>query len=438
MRVLRFVCGVAAIALFGATAGSALAFDAIGASAEPGRTIIVHPGDDVNAAIARADAGDAVVLTAGSYRGPITVDKPIILSAIRATVSASGRQPAITITSSGVTVDSLVATCADASTPSRGIQVTAAQARVVATTVLQCTVGVAVTGASDAYLQGDTFVGGRSTGAPTAGVMATDADGLTMLGDTFVEDDTGVIVERTSAAMLDSNSFSRIGTAVELRSVTEAVVNSTQVTDASGPGILVSGSRGAEIARLDPTGDGSGSAAAIELSAEDGPSSVVDIEDSTLSRFATGLQVDAGSLADTVTIIGTRFDGAKDAAITVAPAAGGTVDATIGDYFGGCGPRATDHGYDGGGTTVEDPDRVVSYSKGDCRPPAASAQAPAAAAPPAPSGPTPPAQSGGEAADGLDLSSAIGSVLITGGVSLLLAVCAAGVLYAVRRSRNVH
>jgi hypothetical protein len=442
MRAFGFVCGVAAIALFGAAAGSALAFGAIGAAAEPSRTIVVHPGDDVNAAIGRAQAGDTVAMSAGSYRGPIEVDKPITLSATQATVSAAGEEPAIAVSAGGATVVSLVATCSDARVPSRGIQVTARQVRVVGTTVLQCTVGVTLTSAADAYLQGDTVVGGRSSGSSTMGVLATDSDGLTMLGNTFAEDDTGVLVEGTTAAMLDSNSFSRIGTAVALRSVTETVLNSTQVTAASGPAVLVSGSRGAEIARLDPAGDGSGSAAAIELSAENGPSSVVDIEDSTLSHFATGIRVDTDSLTDAVTVIGTRFDGVKDAAITVAPMPGGAVDATIGDYFGGCGPRAPDHGYDGGGATVEDPDRVVSYPKNDCRPPAATTAEPpvAAAAPQAPSDPAPGARAdhGGDTASGLDLSSAVGSVLVTAGVSLLLAVCAAGVLYAVRRSRHVH
>jgi hypothetical protein len=129
------------------------------------------------------------------------------------------------------------------------------------------------------------------------------------------------------------------------------------------------------------------------------------------------------------------------------------VDASIGDYFGGCGPRAPDHGYDGGGATVTDPQLLVSYRADNCgngssstgRSSAGSAapsgSAPGGQVPPKSAPATAPAgadRSHGGGSSGIDLPSALGSVLVTVGVSLLLVVCAGGVLYAIRRSRNVH
>lgn len=266
MRTVRFACGALVVALCGATVGSIPAFVTTAATARADRTVMVHPGDDVNAAIARAGAGDTVAMTAGTYRGPIRVDRPIVLSGAQATVSAHGGAAAVSIVSDDVVVDSLVATCSDGGGTEHGIQVTGRHVRIVDSTVLQCSTGVVLAGASDAYLQGDSVIGGRSSRTPSTGVQATGADGLTMLGNAFAEDDIGVVVEDTSAPMLDSNVFSRIGTAISLRSVSDAVVDSPRITDASDAAILISGARGAEVARLDPTGDGGGSSASSEPS----------------------------------------------------------------------------------------------------------------------------------------------------------------------------
>ncbi|MGN6205356.1 right-handed parallel beta-helix repeat-containing protein [Humibacter sp.] len=433
LRASRLKAGAFTVVLLGATAGLALT-PAAAASAEPARTISVNPGGDVNAAIARARTGDTVALRPGTYRGTVRVDKAITLAANEATVDAPDDGAAIAVAADNVTIDSVATSCSHAAGSPTGIAVTAQHARIVGAAVLQCATGIRLDGARDAYLQGDSLLGSRSAGGHGVGVSASDADGVTMLGNTFEDDDTGVLVRGTATPLLDSNTFSQVGTAVELDAVSEAVVNGTLVVGATGPAVLVTGSRGAEIARLNPAGNGNGAGPAIELSAASGPSFVVDVEDSSLAHFATGLTIDAGSVTGSVIVIGTTFDGVERAAIVVAAGAGGTVNATIGDYFGGCGPRAPDHGYDGGGAVVLDPERAVSYSENNCRAPASAV--------PATSGgnasPPPAANNATGGSSGIDLPSAIGSTLVTIGVSVLLGVCAGGVLYAIRRNRHVH
>ncbi|GAB3802622.1 hypothetical protein GCM10028798_20200 [Humibacter antri] len=433
LRTSRLTGGALAVVLFGTTTGIVLA-SAPMASAEPARTISVDAGDDVNTAIARARTGDTVVLGPGLYHGTVRVDKSITLTAIQATVASPKRGPAISVAADNVTIDSVATSCSDADGSSTGIAVKAQHVRIVDAPVLQCATGIRLDGADDAYLQGDSLLGSRFADGLGVGVSATHADGVTMLGDTFDDDDTGVIIQGTATPLIDSNTFSQVGTAVSLDAVSEAVVNGTLVVGATGPALVVTGSRGAEIDRLNPSGNGRGSGPAIELSATSGPSSVVDVENSNLAHFDTGMKIDAGSVAGSVIVIGTAFDGVGQAAIVMAAGAGGTVDATIGDYFGGCGPRAPDHGYNGGGASVVDPDRAVTYSEHDCRAPVST---PPPAAPGG--GATPPVVANGTGgSNSMDVPPAIGSVLATVGVSLLLMVCTGGVLYATRRNRHVH
>ncbi|MHA7986222.1 right-handed parallel beta-helix repeat-containing protein [Rathayibacter sp. CAU 1779] len=452
MRTVRFARGRAVVAASGTIVALALLFapttDAFAAAPS---TITVHPGDDVNAAIAGARPGDTVSLQPGTYRGPIRVDKSLTLESLQATVVASPRGSALIVTADNVTINAVGATCNGAAGDTRGIDVTGRHVRVVDSSVLQCARGILLDGAQDAYLQGNALLGNHSATGPSAGVWATGADGLTMFGNTFQDDDSGVVIEHTAAPVLDSSTFSQTGTAVSLLSSTDSVVTGTLVSGLTGPAVLVSGTRGAEIARLGSEAGGGGSGPAVELSATAGPSSVVDVEDSNLAHFGVGVRILAGSISDAVTVIGTSFDGVMKAAVDVDAHSGGTVNATIGDYFGGCGPRAPDHGYDGGGALVTDPDRIVSYQVPNCRAPA-----PAGSGTPAPdatstgsaapsagaqhsSQPTPAAASPDDGNDGASgIPAAIGSALVTVGVAALLAACAGGVLFAIRRSRNVH
>lgn len=434
-RTKLFPLAVMAIALFGGlTPGSAHASVPSAGAPRPPKTITVRPGDDVNAAVSQARNGDTIYLKPGHYRGGVTVDKSITLSGTQATVDASRGATGISITADGVTLDAVATSCSGGG--SYGIRVVADHVRIVNSPVLQCEHGIVLDHAKDAYLQGDALLGGDAAGPGSIGVSATGADGLTMLSNTFDSVGTGVEIAATAAPLVDANTFSGVDTAVSLLSVTNAVIHGTLVVDARGPAVLVSGSTGAEIARLNPSGNGGGAAAAIRLSASAGPSWIVTIEDSNFAHFATGLQIDSGALSAGVTVIGSTFEGVKGAAIVAAPSSGGTVDATVGDYFGGCGPRAPDHDYDGGGANVNDPQRVVSYRENNCGATAAATAPPSGS--PAANG-APPADARRDVGEpGVDLSSAIGSVLVTVGVSLLLAACAGGVLYAIRRSRHVH
>ncbi|QDZ14285.1 hypothetical protein [Humibacter ginsenosidimutans] len=394
------------------------------------RVVTVSPGDDVNAAITRAEPGDTVLLSAGSYPGPLLVDNAVTLDSGDATVTALDGLPAVEVGAVGATLESLTVTC-DSAVDSTGIRVTADRVSVIDTSVLQCAHGVELNGATDAYLQGDDVLGSRGDGSGV-GVVADDADRLTVFDDTFEDDDTGVVVRHTSAPAFDSNTFSRIGTAVALLAVDDAVVSETRVGGAEKDAVLISGADGAEITGF----DGDGSDAAVQLSAADGPSSVVSLENANLARFAVGLQVDAHSIDDAVTVLGSRFDGVTRAGIAVAAGSGGTVDAAIDDFFGGCGPEAPAHSYDGGGVLVDDPSLAVSFLRHNCTPPAAAGSAGGASSSASVAG----ASSGGAVDEGDSDNGvpwkAIGSVLVTGGVALLLAGCAVGVLYAMRRGRS--
>lgn len=468
MRPTWFAGGIVIAAVAGLATGGALT-----SAPEPAvaatSTIDVSPGGDINRAIDQARPGDSVFLRPGTYPGPVLVDKAITLTSQQASISAPSGGAAVIVTADGVTLDTIIATCESGSRATTGIQVRADQVRVITSTALGCERGILLDGAQDAYLQGDTLLGSHGRAGLTAGLWSTRADGLTMLGNTFEDNDAAMVIASTSTPALDSTTISGGGTGISLRAVTNAIIDDTLALDITGPAVTVTGSRGAEISRLNASGGGGGRGAGVEVTGDDGPSSVINVENSDLAGFSTGLLVAAHSLSDSVTVIGTDFAGVTNAAITVALNAGGDVDASIGNTFGGCGPRAPDHGYNGGGTLITDPGHVVSYQSRTCT--VSSATAAPATAQPVPSSTSTgsPAQAspqgalggggsggsdtsgsnpsggsqgdgthGGNGTTGVSIPAAIGSALVTVGVSVLLVACAAGVLYAVRRSRHAH
>ncbi|HWD61344.1 MAG TPA: NosD domain-containing protein [Humibacter sp.] len=446
MRPTWFAGGAVVVALTGLATGW-LVLAAPESATAASTTVTVSSGGDIDQAIAQAKDGDTVFLRPGTYRGPVHVDKPITLSSAQSTIAAPTGGAAVTVTADGVTIDSVTTTCRAGSADELGVHVMADHVRIVDSSMLDCSKGVVLDRAQDAYLQGDALLGSRSPDRTSAGVWAKRADGLTMLGNMFEDDDIGVLVDSTSAPALDSNTFSGVGTGIVLRAVTNAIVNGTLASNVKGPAVTITGSRGAEIATLNRSGDGGGAAAAIEVTGAAGPSSVINVEDSNLSGFATGLAIAPNSLSGPVTVIGTSFAGVTSSAITVSAGSRGAVDAALGDDFGGCGPRAPDHGYDGGGALITDPDRIVAFQRRNCSAPSAtpSSTAPAQNSTSSPSVAGPGSSGGGSdgtnVGDGRaapNIPAAIGSALVTVGVTILLIACAVGVLYAIRRSRNAH
>ncbi|WP_022898947.1 right-handed parallel beta-helix repeat-containing protein [Humibacter albus] len=462
--LVRRTAVAAAGAAVAALVGAALLAPTASASV---RRITVHTGGDVNAAIASAKPGDTVFLQTGEYRGPVRVDKPIVLESLQATVRAPAAGTAVSVTADGVTIDSVGTTCADASGATRGIRVTSNHVRIVNSSAVQCHRGIVLDGAAGAYLHSDALLGRAGASGTSTGVWADRADDLTMLDNTFQSNDTGMLVQHTDAPALDANTFVDVGTGIDLRSVSNAVVDSTVAVHVSHAAVSISGSRGVEVSALDRTASGGGKGTAIALTALDGPSSVVNVENSDLGHFAVGISAEPSSISGTVTVMSSAFQSVTRTAVEIAPRAGGRVDATFGDYFGGCGPGVPDHGYDGGGARIDDPGRLVSYREQNCgagtststgptvtsgaagsatggATPTVSPTPPAVPAPTASSTEAPEAVVGGhDGHDGHDDGTAgipaqIGSALVTVGVALLLMICAGGVLYTVRRNRDLH
>lgn len=82
---------------------------AILASLSRAATWTVQPGDDLQAAIARATAGDTVQLQRGLYRANLLIDKPLTLRGLqRPTISGGNEGDTIRVTSPDVTIEGLI------------------------------------------------------------------------------------------------------------------------------------------------------------------------------------------------------------------------------------------------------------------------------------------------------------------------------------------
>ncbi|MGN6128184.1 MAG: right-handed parallel beta-helix repeat-containing protein, partial [Humibacter sp.] len=242
MRPTWFAGGIVIAAVAGLATGGALT-----SAPEPAvaatSTIDVSPGGDINRAIDQARPGDSVFLRPGTYPGPVLVDKAITLTSQQASISAPSGGAAVIVTADGVTLDTIIATCESGSRATTGIQVHADQVRVITSTALGCERGILLDGAQDAYLEGDTLLGSHGRAGLTAGLWSTRADGLTMLGNTFEDNDAAMVIASTSTPALDSTTISGGGTGISLRAVTNAIIDDTLALDITGPAVTVTGSR---------------------------------------------------------------------------------------------------------------------------------------------------------------------------------------------------
>jgi len=69
----------------------------------------VHPGDDLAAAVARAQPGDVIELARGQYRANLLIDKPLTLRGIdRPTISGGNQGDTIRVTAPDVTLEGLI------------------------------------------------------------------------------------------------------------------------------------------------------------------------------------------------------------------------------------------------------------------------------------------------------------------------------------------
>ena len=129
--------------------------------------IEVRAGDGtLAAAVARATAGDEIILSAGRYVGPLTLDVPVRLEGVKgAVIDGAGEGSVITIDAADVTVTGLTVTGSGRShdTIDAGIKLTkkASRARVIDNDILGNLVGVDIHGARDALVKGNRIEGLR-------------------------------------------------------------------------------------------------------------------------------------------------------------------------------------------------------------------------------------------------------------------------------------
>ncbi|WP_417258490.1 nitrous oxide reductase family maturation protein NosD [Celeribacter sp.] len=129
--------------------------------------IVVHPGDGaLVSAVAKAVAGDEIVLSAGQYFGPLSINVPLRLSGEQGVVIDGAREGSvITIDAADVTVTGLTLTGSGRShdTIDAGVKLTkkATRARVIDNDIVGNLVGVDIHGARDALVKGNRIEGLR-------------------------------------------------------------------------------------------------------------------------------------------------------------------------------------------------------------------------------------------------------------------------------------
>ena len=129
--------------------------------------IVVHPGDGVLvSAVAKAEAGDEIILSAGQYFGPLSINVPLRLSGEQGVViDGAGEGSVITIDAADVTVTGLTLTGSGRShdTIDAGVKLTkkATRARVIDNDIVGNLVGVDIHGARDALVKGNRIEGLR-------------------------------------------------------------------------------------------------------------------------------------------------------------------------------------------------------------------------------------------------------------------------------------
>ncbi|WP_417269166.1 nitrous oxide reductase family maturation protein NosD [Celeribacter sp.] len=129
--------------------------------------IVVHPGDGaLVSAVAKAEAGDEIILSAGQYFGPLSINVPLRLSGEQGVViDGAGEGSVITIDAADVTVTRLTLTGSGRShdTIDAGVKLTkkATRARVIDNDIVGNLVGVDIHGARDALVKGNRIEGLR-------------------------------------------------------------------------------------------------------------------------------------------------------------------------------------------------------------------------------------------------------------------------------------
>ncbi len=220
--------------LAGLTAvGAAALF--LAAATQPLRAaeIAVAPGASLADAIAGAQPGDVLKLSAGSYDGPVSIDRPLTIEGSPGTViDGHGKGRTIEVTSPDVTIRGIAVRGSGMSLEKMDAAIfltqTAARARVENNDIEDNLVGIYVHGAADAMVR-DNKIGGRvlpHLNESGNGVFVWNAPGSQVIGNDISGGRDGIFTETSRRNIFHGNRIHGVRFAIHYM-----YTNDSEVTD---------------------------------------------------------------------------------------------------------------------------------------------------------------------------------------------------------------
>ena len=203
-------------------AGSALAAD-----------IRVGPGPDaLMRAVEKAQPGDRLLLSGGTYQGGIVLTKPLELDGGGdAQVLGTGSGSVITIDAPDVIIEGLMLTGSGRSheTIDSGVQMTKKALRAIVRNnrIENNLYGVDIHGAQDARVEGNTIVGGdeRLMNRRGNGVYVWNAPGAKVTGNTISQGRDGIFVNTSRKNTFTNNRFEKLRFAIHYMNADDSEVS---------------------------------------------------------------------------------------------------------------------------------------------------------------------------------------------------------------------
>jgi nitrous oxidase accessory protein len=208
---MRRLIGIAAIAAVALAAAAPLG------AAE----ITVTPGADLQQAVAAAAAGDSLLLRPGRHRGPLVIDKPLILRGTEgAVIEGSGHGSVITLTAPDIRIESLTIRGSGKNLPAMDSAVlatrTAPRAVIVNNDLDRNLFGVYLHGAADSLVQGNQMRGRQDVRLSEAGngVSIWNAPGARVIGNDIRQVRDGIFVNVSKRNVFAGNRFAELRFAI--------------------------------------------------------------------------------------------------------------------------------------------------------------------------------------------------------------------------------
>ena len=195
--------------------------------------IRVEPGPDALVrAVERAQPGDRLLLSGGTYQGGIVLKKPIQIEGQgNAEVTGTGIGSVITIDAPDVVIEGLRLTGSGASheTIDSGVQLTRNASRAVVRNnrIEGNLYGVDIHGARDALVEGNTIIGGddRLMSRRGNGVYVWNAPGATVSGNTIRQGRDGIFVNTSRKNTFTDNRFEGLRFAIHYMNADDSEVS---------------------------------------------------------------------------------------------------------------------------------------------------------------------------------------------------------------------